>query len=373
MPKLSDPIQIGSHLVKNRVTFAPTVKFNWTDGSGMVIDRFVRHYADRAKAECGLICVEATCVAPEGRLAPTQLGLWDDAHIPGQKQITDACHAYGATMLVQLHHGGAVTHPECGPAKGPSASDKGRRPSEALTLEEIHTIREQFIAAAVRAQKAGYDGIQLHACHGYVLNQFACDTVNHRTDEYGGSTENKARLTCEIIRGIRAACGKDFIISARIPGAQPTIEEGIRMAELFVEAGCDYLQVSDGIGPYDREPHDESLPYTEVCALGVALHKHFAGRVPVSSVHGIYTVELARYLVEEGLVDTVDLAKALLADPNFARAAVEGGDYIRCFGCKICFWSPFMPRRCPAMMKRREADPDCSDYVEELYNLERKF
>lgn len=365
MPKLSDPIQIGRQTVKNRITFAPTVKFNWTDGTGFVIDPFVRHYAARAEAECGLICVEATCIAPEGRLAPTQLGLWDDAHIPGQKRITDACHEYGATVIVQLHHGGANTHPECGPAKGPTSSDQGRRPSETLTVDEIHTIRDQFIVAAVRAQKAGYDGIQLHACHGYVLNQFAADSVNHRTDEYGGSTENRSRLTCEVIRGIRSACGEDFIISARIPGAQPTIEEGIRMAELFVEAGCDYLQVSDGIGPYEREPHDESLPYNAVAALGVALHAHFADRVPVSCVNGIYTPELARYLVEENLVDTVDCAKALLADPNFARAAVQGGEYIPCFGCKVCLWSPFMPHRCPAVAKRRQADPNCCDYVED--------
>jgi len=358
---ISDPIQIGAYTVKNRVTFAPTVKFHWTDETGLVIDRFVRHYEDRARGGAGLICVEATCVTPAGRLSPTQLGLWDNGQIEGHRRITEACHAHGAVVIVQIHHGGANTHPECGPAKGPSDYEGGRRPAVGMTLEEIHTLCQQFIDAAVRAKKAGYDGIQLHACHGYVLNQFACPDRNRRTDAYGGSVENRARLTAEIISGIREACGRDFLISARIPGAEPTVADGIAMAEIFVQSGCDYLQVSSGIGPYEWEPHDETLPYGEVAELGVKLHEHFRGRVPVSCVCGIHTPELARYLVENDLTDTVDLAKALLADPLFARACTDGAEYIPCAQCKICLWSPMMPHKCPVARKRVQRDGMHSD------------
>ena len=366
MTTVNTPIKIGSLTVKNRLTFAPTVKFDWTDGSGLVIDRFVRHYEERAKYGCGLICVEATCVLPDGRLAPTQLGLWEDNQIEGHRKITEACHRYGAAVLVQIHHGGINTHPQTGEPKGPSAIEWRRGQTQAMTIDEIHHVREAFIAAAVRAKKAGYDGVQLHACHGYLFNQFLSLTTNRREDEYGcGSIENRTRLACEVIAGIRRECGKDFIISARTPGAEPNLEDGIRAAELYVAAGCDYLQVSDGIGPYDVPEHDESLPYNKTAELGVKLHEHFRGRVPVSCVNGIIKEEQVKHLIENELVDTVDLARALLADPKFSDSVLNGGECVHCFNCKICFWSPFMPRRCPAVAKRHKEDPDCVDYTED--------
>lgn len=359
------PIKINNHTVKNRLTFAPTVKFDWTNNTGLVIDRFVKHYEDRAKYGCGLICVEATAVSPTGRLAPSQLGLWSDEQIKGHKEITDACHKYETVMLVQLQHGGSSTHPECGESKGPSVVETRRGKCSALSLEEIYKIRGEFIEAAVRAQKAGYDGVQLHACHGYLFNQFICPSHNFREDQYGGNTKDRARLTCEVIEGIREACGKDFIISARTPGAEPTVSEAIKVAEYYVESGCDYLQVSHGIGPYELENHDNSLPYTEIAGLGVKFREHFAGKVPVSAVNNILTPELVKELIENELVDTVDLARALLADPRFCDAVLTGGVHIPCYNCKVCFWSPFMPRRCPAVAKRHKEDPSCCDYTED--------
>ena len=365
MVTVGTPIKINSHTVKNRLTFAPTVKFDWTDESGLVIDKFVRHYEDRAKYNCGLICVEATAVSPTGRLAPSQLGLWNDEQIEGHKKITEACHKYGSIIIVQLQHGGSNTHPACGESAGPSEIETRFGKARALTIDEIHTIRDEFIASAIRAKKAGYDGIQLHACHGYLFNQFVCPSHNKREDEYGGNTENRARLSCEVIEGIRKECGEDFIISARTTGAEPTIEEAIKVAEYYVKSGCDYLQVSSGIGPFELEAHDENLPYNDIAELGVKFHEHFKGIIPVSTVNSILTPELAKYLIENELVDTVDLARALLADPRFCDAVLSGAEHIGCYNCKICFWSPFMPRRCPAVAKRHKLDPDCCDYVED--------
>lgn len=365
MSLINSPIKIGSITINNRLTFAPTVKFDWTDESGVVIDKFVKHYEERAKYGCGLICVEATCVSPEGRLSPSQLGLWDDCHIEGHKKITEACHAYGSKIIVQIHHGGINTHPQCGESKGPSVVEWRNGLTKELSVDEIHTIRDKFIASAVRAKKAGYDGVQLHACHGYLINQFVCPTTNKRDDEYGGSTENRVRFGCEIIEGIKKECGKDFLVSARVPGAEPSTQEAIKLAQLYVNSGCDYLQVSTGIGPFEPQEHDDSLPYNDVAELGVKLHEHFKGIVPVSCVNGINTPDLAKYMIENDLVDTVDLAKALLADPRFSDAVLNDGEYIKCFNCKVCFWSPFMPRRCPAVAKRHKLDPDCCDFVED--------
>ena len=362
--KAAEPIRIGTKLVKNRVTFAPTVKFDWTDATGIAIDRFRRHYEARAKGGVGLICVEATCVEPGGRLSPTQLGLWEDGQIPGHQAITEACHAYGTTMLVQLHHAGSGTHPDCGPAFGPSAVERRGRTCGELTKERIREIIDAFTAAAKRAQAAGYDGVQLHACHGYLINQFINPRTNLRTDAYGGSIENRARFGCEILRSIRAACGPDFLLSMRHSAAETTLAESCAIADLYVAAGADYLQMSDGIGPHEVN-YPEGYPYNQVCWMGIQVHAYMKGKVPVSVVNGILTPEQARRLIDEDLADTVDSARALLADPNWARAVTEGADCVPCRDCKVCFWSPFMPHRCPAVKQRRDLDPDCPDYTDD--------
>ena len=358
MPAPNTPIQIGKKTSKNRITMAPTVKFNAGE-DGMVTDFFVDHYALRARHGCGLICVEATAVSPEGRLAPTQLGLWNDEQIEGHSRIAEACHAHGALVIPQIHYGGLGTHPKCGKLTSPTAVTwktwDGEAQAEELSVRKIHRIQQCFVDAAARAKKAGYDGVQLHGCHSYLINDFASE-INRRTDEYGGSIENRARFGCEIIAGIREACGDDFIISVRTTGCDPTTEESIGVAECYVKAGADYLQVSTGIHDIKDLPHDDSLPYNNVAALGVRFHQHFAGRVPVSLVNGIRTPEQVHYLLENDLVDTVDLACGLLADPAFSEAILDGSNYVRCFSCPRCGWGPGHDHVCPAVLKRRDED-----------------
>lgn len=333
---------------------APTVKFTAGE-DGMVTDYLVEHYGLRARHGCGLICVEATAVSPEGRLAPSQIGLWNDEQTEGHRRIVQACHAHGALVIPQLHYGGLGTHPACGPYTSPTAVRWGRGEDAAmakeLTADEIRRIIRCFIDAAVRAKDAGYDGVQLHGCHSYLINDFASE-INRRTDEYGGNTENRARFGCEIISGIREACGDDFIISTRVSGYDPTLEESIRTAEYYVKAGCDYLQVSCGIHPVDGLAHDESLPYNRIAALGVAFHDHFRGIVPVSLVNGLRTPEQVKYLLEHELTDTVDLACGLLADPAFTEAILYGAPYQKCRDCKGCGWGPVHDHICPALAKR---------------------
>ena len=351
MVRVDSPIQIGTKTAKNRITMAPTVKFDWTDDSGIVTERSVRHYAARAEHGAGLICVEATCVAKDARLSPTQIGLWDDSQIEGHKKLVDAVHAYGALVIPQLHYGGYGTHPACGPKRGPSVTEWRDGMAAEMTVEEIHTAVGQFRDAAVRAQKAGYDGVQMHACHNYVINNFA-SALNKRTDEYGGSPEGRARFGCEIIRAIREACGKDFIISMRASGFDPTEEEAQRICECYVEAGCDYLQISCGYEDPKNFPHDPSLPYNSICAMGVHMHDRFRGIVPVSTVNGIRTPELARYLIENELVDTIDIACGLLADPALSEAILYGAPYEKCRGCLRCGYGPGKVHFCPAAKAR---------------------
>ncbi len=355
MIKASDPIIINKTRVKNRLTMAPTVKFDYAGADGRVTKRHIEHYRERAEHGCGLICVEATAVTPDGRFCKTHLGLWEDAQIEGHRAITGACHDEQAVVLIQLNHTGIQANPECGPAIGPSAvptRDPDKLSAE-MRVDEIHGMQEHFVEAAFRARQAGYDGIQLHGCHGYLINQFISRKINLRMDEYGGSIENRARFASEIIRMIRERCGGDFIISVRTAGIEPDVATAIDIAEEYVRAGCDYLQVSSGIEWDDPAVGENREPYSRICSLGVRFHEHFRERVPVSCVNGILEPSLARYLIENDLADTVDLARALLADPAFCEAVLWDGAYTGCFNCPRCQYGPGMPHRCPAAAQRR--------------------
>lgn len=356
MTEPGTPIRIGSKVLKNRLTMAPTVKFTAGE-DGRVTDFFPAHYGLRARHGAALICVEATAVAPEGRLFPSQLGLWEGGQIEGHRKIAEACHAHEALVIPQLHYGGLGTHPACGPLTSPSAVvwTAGGREAAAreLTVPEIQRIVTCFTEAALRAQEAGYDGVQLHGCHRYLINAFA-SAINRRTDAYGGSTEGRARFGCEIIEGIRRACGTDFLISMRISGCDPTVEESLGTAECYVAAGCDFLQVSNGFQDLRDLPMYTERKVSPVAALGIAFHEHFRGRVPVSLVNGLFTPEQVRDLLENDLTDTVDLARALLADPSFPEAVLGGKPYVRCAGCPKCGWGPGHPHICPALLRRQD-------------------
>lgn len=347
-------IQIGKRTLKNRITMAPTVKF-YAGEDGIATEEFANHYEERAKGGCGLIVVEATAVTPDGRLSPSQLGLWCDEQIEGHARIAAAVHKHGALVIPQLSHAGVGTFPTCGPASAPSKMiwNNGFREVETteLSVTDIMKIEKQFIEAALRAKEAGYDGIQLHACHAYLINDFA-SPINKRTDMYGGSAKNCARFGSEIIAGIRAACGEKFIISARISGCDPTPIDAFTVAEEYVAAGCDYLQVSCGIAEFKDIPRDESEPYNAIANLGVRFHEHFKGRVPVSTVNGLRTVEAVKYMFDNDLVDTVDLGCGVLADPAFAEAILSGTPYVKCFGCPECGFGPRHAHPCPAYKKR---------------------
>ena len=147
---------------------------------------------------------------------------------------------------------------------------------------------------------------------------------------------------------IRKECGDDFIISVRTAGIEPDVASAISVAEEYVKAGCDYLQVSTGIEWDDPSVKADGDHYNKFCDLGVKFHEHFRGRIPTSCVNSINTPEQVRYLIENDLTDTVDLGRALLADPAFSEAVLNGSSYIKCYDCPRCQYGPFMPHKCPA-------------------------
>ncbi len=332
------------------------MKFDYTDDSGKANERLAQHYIERAKGGCGLICVEAVAVTPGGRFCKTHMGFWSDEQIAGHKVITEGCHKYGTVMIIQLNHTGYTSNPECGPAIGPSAVKRngfrGEYTTQEMSAEEIKAMQKAFVDAACRAKRAGYDGVQFHGCHGYLINQFMSPATNFRTDEYGGSIQNRARFCSEMIQEVRELCGPDFLISVRTSGYDCSLEDALAVAEEYVKAGCDYLQVSNGLTNLETLPVYKDERVSDIQSLGVYFKEHFQGRVPVSCVGGLVEPEQIHYLLENDYVDTVDVARAILADPQFPNAVMEGTEFTKCYGCKACQYGPFTPHKCPAELKR---------------------
>jgi NADPH2 dehydrogenase len=345
MVNLSADSKIKKLVIKNRIVMPPAVCFGWTDSSGFVNEDHVIHYEKIAKGGAGLIIVEATCINKDGRLADSQLGVWGDDQIDGLSKIAKACHEHGAVVLVQIHHAGLKT-PE-GVTKdivGPSEVSLSGKAGRALKVEEIQNIQEDFINAAKRVKAAGFDGIELHGAHGYLIDQFMSPVTNKREDQYGGTIENRMRFALEIVKRLKEESGENFIIGYRMGGNSPTLEDGIHIAKALEENGVDLLHVSAGIQGEKLPEVSIGFPYNWIVYMGTEIKKHVT--IPIIAVNGIRTPKQAAYLVENGLADFVAVAKAQLADHNWANKALMGEEIINCIECPRCQWFTD-GKRCP--------------------------
>jgi NADPH2 dehydrogenase len=347
MPNLFSEIIIRGHQIKNRIAMPPMVCFSFPTHGGIVTAEHIAHYAARAKGGVGLIIIEATCINITGRLAERQLGLWSDEQIPGFKKIAEVCHKYGAVVLVQIHHAGMIPAPGITDDFISSSSFQGRSrfggnpiTAREMTLNEIKAIQSDFVAAAVRAKKAGLDGIELHGAHGYLISQFLSPIVNKRTDAYGGRLTKRVRFVNEIISEIRKAAGEDFIIDCRMGGFEPDQESGIKIAKLMEKAGVDILHVSSGMDTVllkdaATEPVvPVGFEYNWIAYSGIEIKKNV--RVPVIVCNGIKTPERAEYLVKNGMADLAAIGKSLLVNPEWANEAQQKQDVKVCIECKVC-------------------------------------
>lgn len=337
MSNLFEPYILKNHKIKNRIVLPPMVCFGWTDGDGFVSDRNVEHYEKIAKSGTGLIILEATCINKNGRLSNTQLGIWSDAHIEGLSRISAACHKHGAVVLIQIHHAGFMTPKTViEQSVAPSEMITEKVNARALTIQELKDIQQDFVKAAVRAEKAGFDGIELHGAHSYLINQFMSPVANKRTDEYGGDLAGRSRFALEIINGIKEAVGKDFIIDYRMGGNEPMLEEGIQVAKVLENAGVDILNISSGIRSEEMPEAPEGFPYHWIVYNGTEIKKHV--NIPVIVVFDIRTPERAAYLVDNGMTDFVAIGKSQLADHNWTKHAIEKNDTVSCLKCSRCLW-----------------------------------
>ena len=346
--KLFAPGTIANLELKNRIVM-PAMGCSLAEPSGEAGPRMIKYYADRAKGGAGLIITEITRIDDEtGVGTPNQLSV-TNTHVVGQlSRLVETVHAYDTKLFVQLHHPGNQTPSRLIGGKQPvSASDVtcnviGEKP-RALTTEEVEGLVKKFVFGAVIAQKAGVDGVEIHAAHGYLVSQFLSPHTNKRTDTYGGSFEGRMRFATEIIMGIRAICGPKFPIGIRINGSDYledgiTEEDAIAQAQYFEKLGVCYINVSCGT-------YDSGATIIEPNYFREGWKKHLAANirkavsVPVIAVCNIKHPETAEALLEEGFADFVGIARGHLADANWGSKAKAGKeDQIRkCLGCMECF------------------------------------
>jgi len=393
-PHLLSPGRIGTLDLKNRIAVT-AMGVSLSEDDGTVGERLIAYHEEQAKGGAGLIiCGVAGVAWPVGAVALGQTAISDDRFLPGLKRLTERAHAHGAKIATQLHHGGFVAgysharwgHPLWGPAVPPApkgnftdaflieelAGMAGMKMPELKILEQhdIDLVVSQFAAGARRAKEAGFDGVEIHGGHGYLLSSFTSPYTNTRTDTYGGSLENRLRLTLEVIAAIRAEVGRDYPVWIKLdahevgkPGGI-TLELAKAAAQLVEAAGVDAITVSayhdTGNGKLHSAsniPHDENtnLPATAAIKSAVAIPVIGSGRIEVPT---------ADATIGQGGADFIGMGRKLLADPHLPAKLMRGEpDTVRpCVYCYTCVSAIYtgQPSRCavnPSFGFEAEANP----------------
>lgn len=351
---LGSPCRIGKLMVKNRVIME-AMGNALSELNGEVSEADIAFYEARAKGGVGLIMSEAVSVdSVTGRANPRNMCIDQDSQIPGYRKLAEAVHAYDCKYFVELYHPGRQGSSDLNGGRkmfAPSAIECGlvHQPVVAMTKDDIHCMIRKFVDGAIRCQKAGVDGVLIHGAHGYLVNEFLSPYTNQRTDEYGGTPENRARFAVEIIRGIRAACGPDYPIAIRLSACEYldyigldrekgiTLELTKQYVPMFEEAGVDLLDISSGI--YETmntawEPTGFDQGWKIELARGIKEIAH----VPVVCTSVIRDPAFAEELLREGACDFVGSARAHLADPEWTAKALRGNsqDIRHCISCLNC-------------------------------------
>lgn len=390
---LFSPMKIGNVEIKNRIVMAPMC-MGFGQYNGCATETMMNYYEERAKGGVGLIFTEITRINDiTGASSFGQLGMSHDYQIPALKEMADRIHKHNCKVMVELHHPGRQnlglmigTVPICNigskllgnmytkiltgavipPGKvlqdkdivprtvAPSKCEKSKMSESVnreLSKKEIKKLICQFVEGAVRVQKAGCDGVELHASHGYLIQQFLSPNTNKRTDEYGGSLENRMRFLLEIIDGIRKNCGKDFPIVVRLTvdemyskigqdGKGYNLDEGLKMAKILNDKGIDAIDVSSAA--YDTFNYWlEPTTFTPGWRKYLACEVKKVVDIPVIAANLIRSPKQAELQLEEGCQDFISLGRPLIADPYWPKKVEKGNENMvkRCVCCLYCFES----------------------------------
>ena len=336
------PYKIGSLEIKNRL-IVPAMDSGVFDEKGFVFQPTLDYYGARAAGGFGLVIIEIAAVESRGVGMPHEPAVWTDECIPGMTKLASTIHEKGARTIVQLHHAGRETvafmagEQIAAPSSVPCPTNR-ETPHE-FSTQEVYDLIQHYVDAAVRMKTAGFDGVEIHASHGYMGGQFLSPRSNKRVDEFGGGIDGRAYFMKLVVEGIKAACGEDFVVTARLSSKENRIgglemEETVVFAAMLEDYGYDALHISAGT----YETWETIVPpssWQSGWNLGSARRIKEAVDIPVISVglfHDPYTIETA---IKRGDCDAVSLGRQSIADPDFPNKAVGGAlmDIIPCIGC----------------------------------------
>lgn len=319
--KLFTPWTVKDVTIKNRIVMAPMCMYSSHEKDGKLQPFHMAHYISRAIGQVGLIIVEATAVNPQGRISDQDLGIWSDDHIEGFAKLTEQVKAQGSKIGIQLAHAGRKAELE-GDIYAPSAipfDEQSKTPAE-MTTEQIKETIQEFKQAATRAKEAGFDIIELHAAHGYLMHEFLSPLSNHRTDEYGGSHENRYRFLGETIEAVKEVW--DGPLFVRISASDYTdkgldIADHIGFAKWMKEQGVDLIDCSSGALV---QADINVFPGYQV---SFAEKIREQAEIATGAVGLITTGTMAEEILQNNRADLIFVARELLRDPHFARSAAK--------------------------------------------------
>ena len=316
---LEQEIRIGRLISKNRLVMPPMRTGKTADGH--VTDELVEYYRDRALySKPGIIIMEHSHIVPNGRASFGQLRMDSDEMIEEQRRLTEAIHGGGSLAIIQINHAGSNTVDEPVSASAVNVPSREDKPApRALSVEEIHALEKAYTEAAVRGVKAGYDGVEIHCAHSYLLNQFYSPLTNHRTDEYGGSLENRMRFLLEVVASVREAIGKEMPLAVRLGGADylpggATEEDAVQASLILEQAGIDLLDLSGGMCFYTRPGHPEAGYFS---SMTEKVRK--AVSIPVILTGGIKTFADAERMLQEGKGDLIGVGREMLKNAHWGE------------------------------------------------------
>jgi len=333
------PITIGPMTAPNRLMM-PAMSINFgVDDQGFVTDQLIEYFVARARGGAGMLLVGGGGVHPTGVELPDLPKLWQDACIPSLRRMVAAVRPFDARFGVQLMHGGRQSYHDqkVAPSAIPAPAVVKGIP-KALAIEEIDELVAAFGDAARRCREAGFDFIEIHGAHGYLINQFMALNSNKRTDRYGGCFENRIRFLLELLTDIKAKAGSDYPVGIRINGNDFirdgwTLEDTLRLAPILESAGAAYLHVSAGVYG-STELTIPSVYAPQGCFVHLADAVKKVVSLPVVTVGRIKHAAMADRIIAEGRADAVAMGRALLADPELPNKARRSGAPVRpCIGC----------------------------------------
>lgn len=330
MTLLLEPLQAGPLQLKNRLVMPPMATSK-ADPDGRVSRDILDYYSEKSQGgHISLIIVEHSFISPEGRAGKNQMSVAEDSMADNLKQLAEVIHRNGSKVVMQINHAGSAADKEITGMMpvAPSAVPNPRKDNAAvpheLTKAEIVDVVAAFRAAALRVKEAGFDGVEIHSAHGYLLNQFFSPLSNKRTDEYGGEVKNRIRIHLEVIKAVREAVGQDFPILLRLGASDyteggTTIEDSLAAAQEFEKAGVDILDISGGFCGYMIPGAAGRQGY--FAPLTGAIREKVS--VPVILTGGITEAKAAEELLAGGKADLIGVGRAILNDSEWAKRATE--------------------------------------------------